>query len=161
MASTWLRDHQAPAPAEALRPGQPPWQAGVGLDGLEAIYWSRLIYIPHPKTLNKNVSKKVKEWVRLSEFEIALDEQMEKVKQIAIKRCINALCLDAGQCFLGTGMVWHIWKILFDSTSPLRVTYHTKTDKLWGKGQIFSSATGRVHCVSQVVSQKSKFDAKR
>ena len=60
--------------------------------GIEGIDWCRLIYIPHPKTLNKNVSAKVKEWVRLSEFEIALDEQMEKVKQIAIRNCPMLRC---------------------------------------------------------------------
>ena len=42
-------------------------------DGIEGIDWCRLIYIPHSKILKKNVSAKVKEWVRLSEFEIALD----------------------------------------------------------------------------------------
>ena len=68
-----------------------------GFDGPEAIYWSRLIYIPHPKMLNKNVSTKVKEWVRLSEFEIALDEQMEKIKQIVIKsvQCCDAIYLSS------------------------------------------------------------------
>ena len=63
-----------------------------GFDGPEASYWSRLIYIPHPKMLNKNVSAKVKEWVRLSEFEIALDEQMEKIKQIVLKKCPMLRC---------------------------------------------------------------------
>ena len=63
-----------------------------GFDGPEAIYWSRLVYIPHPKMLNKNVSTKVKEWVRLSEFEMALDEQMIKIKQIVIKKCPMLRC---------------------------------------------------------------------
>ena len=32
-----------------------------GFDGPEAIYWSRLVYIPHPKMLERNASTKVKE----------------------------------------------------------------------------------------------------
>ena len=63
-----------------------------GFDGPEAIYWSRLVYIPHPKTLDKNVSTKVKEWVHLSEFEMALDEQMAKIKLIVIKKCPMQRC---------------------------------------------------------------------
>ena len=61
-----------------------------GFDGIEGIDWCRLIYIPHPKTLKKNVSAKVKEWVRLSEFEIALDEQMEKGQTNSNKKLPNA-----------------------------------------------------------------------
>ena len=106
-------------------------QVDAGFDGLEAIYWSRLIYIPHPKTLNKNVSKKVKEWVRLSEFEIALDEQMEKVKQITIKRCPMLRCnlsfIDEWNHRWGyhPDSSSHLWTLVPDSTAFLKSTVQT------------------------------------
>ena len=49
-----------------------------GFDGPEAIHWSRLIYLPLPKISGRTVSNKVKKWVQLSEFEVALNEQIEK-----------------------------------------------------------------------------------
>ena len=64
----------------------------VGFNGPEAIYWCRLVYLPFPKMLKRNVSTKVKEWVHLSEFEVALDEQMAKIKQIMIKKCPTQRC---------------------------------------------------------------------
>ena len=63
-----------------------------GFNGPEAIYWCRLVYIPYPKMLKKNVSNKVKEWVHLSEFEVALDEQMARIKQIVVKKCPLQRC---------------------------------------------------------------------
>ena len=38
----------------------------VGFNGPEAIYWCRLVYLPFPKMLKRNLSTKVKEWVHLS-----------------------------------------------------------------------------------------------
>ena len=58
-----------------------------GFNSPETIYWCRLVYIPVPKMLKKNVSTKVKEWAHLSELEVALDEQMARIKQIEVKRC--------------------------------------------------------------------------
>ena len=63
-----------------------------GFNSPEAIYWCRLVYIPVPKMLKKNVSTKVKEWVHLSELEVALDEQMARIKQIEVKRCQLQRC---------------------------------------------------------------------
>ena len=45
-----------------------------GFNSRETIDGCRLVYIPVPKMLKKkNVSTKVKEWVHLSELEVALD----------------------------------------------------------------------------------------
>ena len=63
-----------------------------GFNSPETIYWCRLVYIPVPKMLKKNVSTKVKEWVHLSELEVALDEQMARIKQIEVKRCPLQRC---------------------------------------------------------------------
>ena len=63
-----------------------------GFDGPEAIHWSRLIYLPLPKISERTVSNKVKKWVQFSEFEVALDEQIEKIKNIAVKRCPIQRC---------------------------------------------------------------------
>ena len=63
-----------------------------GYDGPEAIYWSRLIYLPLPKTSERSLSRKVQRWVRLSDFEIALDEQKGKIKKIEVKKCPIQRC---------------------------------------------------------------------
>ena len=63
-----------------------------GYDGPEAIYWSRLIYLPLPKTSERSLSRKVQKWVRLSDFEIALDEQIGKIKKIEVKKCPIQRC---------------------------------------------------------------------
>ena len=63
-----------------------------GFDGPEAIHWSRLIYLPLPKISERTVSSKVQKWVQLSDFEMALDEQREKIKNIAVKRCPIQRC---------------------------------------------------------------------
>ena len=63
-----------------------------GFDGPEAIHWSRLIYLPLPKISERTVSSKVQKWVQLSDFEIALDEQRGKIKNIAVKRCPIQRC---------------------------------------------------------------------
>ena len=63
-----------------------------GFNSPETIYWCRLVYIPVPKMLKKNVSTKVKEWVHLSDLEVALDEQMARIKQIEVKKCPLQRC---------------------------------------------------------------------
>ena len=50
------------------------------------------MYLPIPKILERSVSIKVKKWVQLSEFEVALDEQIAKIKNIAVKRCPMQRC---------------------------------------------------------------------
>ena len=52
-----------------------------GFDGPEAIHWSRLIYLPRPKISERTVRSKVKKWVQLSDFEVALDEQKDKSRR--------------------------------------------------------------------------------
>ena len=64
-----------------------------GFNNPETIDWCRLIYIPVPRMLKRrNVSAKVKEWVHLSELEVALDEQKARIKQTEIKRCPLQRC---------------------------------------------------------------------
>ena len=63
-----------------------------GYDGPEAIYWSRLIYLPLPKTSEKSLSRRVQKWVKLTDFESALDEQRGKIQKIEVKKCPIKRC---------------------------------------------------------------------
>ena len=63
-----------------------------GYDGPEAIHWSRIIYLPPPKISERPLSEKVKEWVKLTDLESALDEQKEKIQKTEVKECPIPRC---------------------------------------------------------------------
>ena len=73
----------------------------------------------------------MKEWVWLSEFEIALDEQMEKVKQIAIRSCPMLRCnlsfIDEWDHRWGyhPDSSSHLWTLVPDATAFLKSTVQT------------------------------------
>lgn len=84
----------------------------VGFSGPEAIQWSRLVYLQFPKMLEKDVSNNVKTWVLLSEFEMALDKQIAKIKRMTVKKC------PMQRCNLSFTDEWtHRWDFHPDSSS--------------------------------------------
>ena len=63
-----------------------------GYDGPEAIQWSRIIYLPTPKISERPLSEKVKEWVKLTDLESALDEQIKNIQKTEVKECPIPRC---------------------------------------------------------------------
>ena len=134
------------------------------------------MYIPHPKTLERNVSTKVKEWVHLSEFEVALDEQMAKIKQIVIKKCpmlvhemvtcISQLILLAHAGRIGRlpslDTIEYAMKLcpmivqaLWDKQSPLLQLPHIEEDQL----KHFHSRRRNIKSLAQLAKMKVRKEA--
>ena len=98
-----------------------------GLNGSEAIQWSRLLYLPYPMTPERNVSRNVKTWIQLSDFEAAFDDQIAKIKKIKIhlsltNGAIDGISIQTAAAVTGHGVQNH----LHSRKQLVRLGRHTK-----------------------------------
>ena len=63
-----------------------------GLEGPEALPWSRFVYLPTAKNPEVALRAKVKEWVRLTILEIAFCDHKARIENTSVNECPITKC---------------------------------------------------------------------